>query len=62
MPPDRYNTRYNSLAFPSALCSPNTIGQVVVSAPCNPPQPGDPSYELFAKERADALASLSRSC
>uniref|UniRef100_A0A383W5D9 alanine transaminase n=1 Tax=Tetradesmus obliquus TaxID=3088 RepID=A0A383W5D9_TETOB len=41
------------------LC-PNTIGQVVVSTLCNPPQPGDPSYELFAKERADELASLSR--
>ncbi|WIA15746.1 hypothetical protein OEZ85_002361 [Tetradesmus obliquus] len=41
------------------LC-PNTIGQVVVSTLCNPPQPGEPSYELFAKERADELASLSR--
>jgi hypothetical protein len=45
---------------PCCTCSPNTIGQVVVSTLCNPPKPGDPSYELFAKERADELASLRR--
>jgi aspartate/methionine/tyrosine aminotransferase len=31
-----------------------------VSVLCNPPQPGDPSYELWAQERADEFASLSR--
>jgi aspartate/methionine/tyrosine aminotransferase len=33
---------------------------VVVSVLCNPPQPGDPSYELFEKERSDEFASLQR--
>lgn len=41
------------------LC-PNTIGQVVTSVLCNPPKPGDPSYELFTKERSDEFASLQR--
>lgn len=41
------------------LC-PNTIGQVVVSVLCNPPKPGDPSYDLWQKERSDELASLRR--
>lgn len=27
---------------------------------CNPPKPGDPSYELFEKERSDEFASLQR--
>lgn len=31
-----------------------------MSVLCNPPAPGDPSYELFAKERADEFASLQR--
>jgi aspartate/methionine/tyrosine aminotransferase len=33
---------------------------VVVSTLCNPPKPGEPSHALFAKERADELASLRR--
>ncbi|KAF6250547.1 alanine aminotransferase 2-like protein [Scenedesmus sp. NREL 46B-D3] len=41
------------------LC-PNTIGQVVVSALCNPPKQGEPSYELFVKERREEFASLRR--
>lgn len=41
------------------LC-PNTVGQVVVSVLCNPPKPGDPSYDLWQKERSDELASLRR--
>jgi aspartate/methionine/tyrosine aminotransferase len=41
------------------LC-PNTIGQIVVSVLCNPPKAGDPSYELFEKERSDEFASLQR--
>lgn len=41
------------------LC-PNTVGQVVVSILCNPPQPGDLSYPLWHKEKTDELASLAR--
>lgn len=41
------------------LC-PNTTGQAAMSLMMNPPQPGDESYELFANERADTLASLRR--
>lgn len=36
------------------------LPQIVVSVLCNPPKPGDPSYELFQKERADEFASLQR--
>ncbi|XP_017086512.1 alanine aminotransferase 1 [Drosophila eugracilis] len=41
----------------AALCS-TTAGQVAVSALVNPPQPGEPSYELFKKERDEILAAL----
>eukprot|EP00775_Hariotina_reticulata_P003552 gene3552-3821_t len=41
------------------LC-PNTIGQVVLSCLCNPPKPGDASYDLFQQERATEFASLAR--
>jgi aspartate/methionine/tyrosine aminotransferase len=40
--------------------SPNTVGQVAVSCMVNPPRPGDPSYDLYARECADELASLKR--
>jgi alanine transaminase len=42
-----------------ALC-PNLAGQVVVSMVMDPPKEGEPSYELFCKERDDILASLKR--
>ncbi|XP_017052164.1 alanine aminotransferase 1 isoform X1 [Drosophila ficusphila] len=41
----------------AALCS-TTAGQVAVSALVNPPQPGEPSYELFKKERDAILSAL----
>nr|XP_016924078.1 alanine aminotransferase 1 isoform X1 [Drosophila suzukii] len=41
----------------AALCS-TTAGQVAVSALVNPPQPGEPSYELFKQERDEILAAL----
>ncbi|XP_043660924.1 alanine aminotransferase 1 isoform X1 [Drosophila teissieri] len=41
----------------AALCS-TTAGQVAVSALVNPPQPGEPSYELYKKERDAILAAL----
>ena len=42
-----------------SLCS-NTVGQVTVGLQCAPPQPGDPSYELYVRERDTILASLRR--
>lgn len=40
--------------------SPNTVGQVRMSLMVNPPKPGDESYELYQKEKADEIASLRR--
>lgn len=33
--------------------------QAVMDCVVNPPQPGEPSYELFSKEKAAVLKSLS---
>ncbi|KAH8292731.1 hypothetical protein KR018_009374, partial [Drosophila ironensis] len=41
----------------AALCS-TTAGQVAVSALVNPPQPGEPSYDLYKKERDAVLSAL----
>ncbi|KAH8362085.1 hypothetical protein KR200_002216, partial [Drosophila serrata] len=41
----------------AALCS-TTAGQVAVSALVNPPTPGEPSYDLYKKERDGILAAL----
>jgi len=42
-----------------ALCS-NLNGQICMSLVAEPPVEGEPSYELFMKEKADILASLKR--
>jgi len=42
-----------------ALCS-NTMGQVVMDCMVNPPKPGEPSYELYQKEKTDIIQSLKR--
>ncbi|KAL4855137.1 Alanine aminotransferase 2 [Chlorella vulgaris] len=42
-----------------SLC-PNLSGQICMALTMNPPKPGEPSYELFAKERDDILSSLKR--
>ncbi|KAL4421585.1 hypothetical protein ABPG75_010876 [Micractinium tetrahymenae] len=42
-----------------SLC-PNVSGQICMALIMNPPQPGDPSHELFAKERDGILESLKR--
>lgn len=34
--------------------------QVVLSCLCNPPKPGDASYDLFQQERSAEFASLAR--
>jgi len=39
---------------------PSTIGQAALSAMCNPPQPGDESYEVFIKEKMAILDSYQR--
>nr|AIT69946.1 alanine transaminase [Melanothamnus japonicus] len=41
------------------LCS-NVLGQAAVSIMMNPPQPGDPSYELYSKEVGDIFNGLQR--
>jgi aspartate/methionine/tyrosine aminotransferase len=39
------------------LC-PNTLGQLVISMMTRPPKEGEPSYELYTKERANILNEL----
>lgn len=39
------------------LCS-SVLGQVCMDAVVNPPQPGEPSYELFIKEKTEVLNGL----
>ena len=41
-----------------SLCS-NTSGQLVTGLMCNPPQPGQPSYDHYRQQRDDTLASLA---
>lgn len=44
-------------AMSAQLCS-STIGQAVMDCVVNPPQPGEPSYELFNKEKSQVLNEL----
>lgn len=46
-------------AFSVSLCS-NLPGQFMTSLMVRPPQPGDPSYELFAEEQNGIFESLRR--
>lgn len=39
------------------LCS-TTIGQAAIDCVVNPPQPGEPSYDLFNKEKTEVLGQL----
>lgn len=39
------------------LCS-SVLGQVCMDTVVNPPKPGEPSYELFMKEKAEVLNGL----
>ncbi|CAB3222031.1 unnamed protein product [Arctia plantaginis] len=43
----------------SAMLCPSAIGQTVMDCVAREPAPGDPSYELFAKEKAHVLESLA---
>lgn len=42
----------------SAQLCPTTIGQACIDCVVNPPRPGEPSYELFMKEKNGVLQSL----
>ncbi|CAG9465267.1 unnamed protein product [Pedinophyceae sp. YPF-701] len=42
-----------------SLCA-NTSGQVLTALVMNPPQPGEPSFEVYAAEREGQLGSLAR--
>ncbi|KAL4426056.1 hypothetical protein ABPG77_007852 [Micractinium sp. CCAP 211/92] len=42
-----------------SLC-PNLSGQICMALIMNPPKPGDPSYDLYARERDGILESLKR--
>ncbi|CRK91319.1 CLUMA_CG004993, isoform A [Clunio marinus] len=42
----------------SAQLCPTTIGQACIDVVVNPPKPGEPSYELFMKEKNGVLQSL----
>ncbi|VDD75814.1 unnamed protein product [Mesocestoides corti] len=42
----------------SARLCPAVLGQVMIGVICNPPKKGEPSYELFVKERDAVLADL----
>merc|ERR1712115_282552 len=41
------------------LC-PNVLGQIVMALMCNPPKEGEPSYELFMKEKYGIFDSMKR--
>ncbi|CAB3222028.1 unnamed protein product [Arctia plantaginis] len=43
----------------SAILCPNTIGQIVIDCVVKEPCPGDPSYDLFNKEKTYMLKSLA---
>lgn len=43
----------------SAMLCPTVLGQVVMDVVVNPPQPNEPSYEQFQKEKKDTLRSLA---
>ncbi|XP_075226083.1 alanine aminotransferase 1-like [Lycorma delicatula] len=42
----------------SAMLCPTSLGQACLDCVVNPPQPGEPSYELYKKEKAAVLNSL----
>lgn len=43
----------------SARLCPAVLGQAMIGTICNPPKPGDPSYELFLSERDTVLRDLA---
>jgi len=45
--------------FSIGLCA-NTVGQAMIASILNPPAPGEPSYDVFVREREEIRASLQR--
>ncbi|CAB3257521.1 unnamed protein product [Arctia plantaginis] len=56
MDPEVLNNLYKSI---SARHCPNTLGQAVVYCVVRPPVEGEPSYKLYAKEKADLMKSFA---
>ncbi|XP_026462661.1 alanine aminotransferase 2-like, partial [Ctenocephalides felis] len=54
--PDVKGTFLKDMA--TALCA-SVLGQAAMDAIINPPRPGEPSYELFMKEKQEVLDSLA---
>lgn len=42
----------------SAMLCPTVLGQACLDTIVNPPQKGEPSYDLYIKEKSDVLNSL----
>uniref|UniRef100_A0A5S6QBY0 alanine transaminase n=1 Tax=Trichuris muris TaxID=70415 RepID=A0A5S6QBY0_TRIMR len=55
MDPDVFAQFKKSIS--AKLCS-SVLGQIAVDCVVKPPVPGEPSYELFAKEKAEVLKNL----
>ncbi|KAF6002935.1 glycerol-3-phosphate O-acyltransferase 2 [Cyanidiococcus yangmingshanensis] len=52
--------REQLLKLASIMLCPNLGGQVMIDCVVRPPQPGQPSYDLYAKERKERYESLKR--
>ncbi|KAJ8715842.1 hypothetical protein PYW08_013127 [Mythimna loreyi] len=55
MDPDVQANLYKTI---SASICPNTIGQCAIDMVARPPQPGEPSYDLWLQEKTDVLGSF----
>ncbi|XP_045495795.1 alanine aminotransferase 1 [Colias croceus] len=44
----------------SAMLCPSSLGQAAVDTVAKPPAPGEPSYDLWIKEKTDVLQSLNK--
>jgi alanine transaminase len=54
------NVRSMLLKSISAKLCPTVLGQAAMDCVVDPPKPGDPSYELFIKEKTSVLQSLAQ--
>lgn len=54
------NVQANMYKAISAMLCPSTLGQTVIDCVAHEPQPGEPSYELFHKEKTQILQSLEQ--
>lgn len=56
MDPDVQANLYKAM---SAMLCPTSLGQTVIDCIARPPAPGEPSHELWAKERSQVLQNLA---